>query len=211
MPRPRAAYPAQVSDFVIGLASWVLQDGGYDDFTTGSTERFAVEMAYTDNLGPTHDTARLRCDSVDGFRYDVVGEVVADAEGTVVDIGRIRVFTGFQLEHLPHRRVGDRLTGQITLFVDSGVTRLERMPPLTYTWTIDKIELNVTTRVWLRPGDPGYPKTVRPGPLIGVVADDAQQWRVINRTRMWKDEEDSIAGGYRLHCTLLPDPPTQRI
>lgn len=207
MPWVRATYSAHVSDFVIGLASWVLQDGPFDDLRTGSTERFAVEMEAA-NLRPTCDDAPLRCESVDGFRYDVLGEVVWIADGTVFDLGRIQAVTESELEHLTHPRVGDRATGQITLFVDTGQIWTDRMPPLTYRWTIDRIELDVTPRVWLRPGDPGYPQHLRSGPPFGVAADGPEQWRVIDKTRKWKDDVDSIVGGYRLHCTLLPDPPT---
>jgi hypothetical protein len=191
-----------VTEFVIGLASWVLQDGNYSNFTTGETRRFALEMGSIENLQSAQSVGSFRIDGPDNDgRYDVVGQIVH--EGTVVDFGEVRATTPYQMDHIKRPRVGAWLEGRICLGVDpffyfEEMVRQDGMVPAIYAWRIDKIELNVSPMELVPRDDPRAFDRVKVGPT---------QWRLIDKTRMFKDEDDHVFGGYRLHCTLLPDPP----
>jgi hypothetical protein len=208
-----------VVEFVIGLASWVLQDGNYSNFKTGQARRFALEMGYIEDLKATDTDSSLALVAAGDGKYDAVGEVVH--EGTVVDFGLISAYTQFQMEHLKRPHVGDRVAGQISLNVDpffyfEEMVQQVGMVPVIYTWTINKIELDVTPMEAIDPTDPRFPhRHVGPGQTkVYVRTNGARQWRTIDKTRMWKDEAETddgfpmIAGGYQLTCTLLPEPPT---
>ena len=135
----------------------------------------------------------------------------------MIDFGRVRAYSYFQLSNVKHPRVGDRLEGRASLFVDpffyfEEMAELSGVPPAIYTWRIDAIELCVSAVEWVPKDDPRVFKQYRrrggTQTHFRVRVGGPDKWRTIEKTRMWKDDDESIAGGYRLQCTLQPDPPT---
>jgi len=196
-------------------------DGNYSDFETGETRRFALEIGYAVDLKPTSADTPLRCTPVGGEMYDAVGEVThvaatEDYRASLLDFGPVRAYTYY----IKPQRVGDRLEGRISLDVDpffyfEEIAKQTGVPPIIYTWRIDKIELDVTPMEWAPKDDPrvieqyshlGALKGSQPDFRVRV-DDGPDQWRTIDQTRWGDDDDDAIAGGYRLHCTLLPEPP----
>jgi hypothetical protein len=178
-------------EWVLDLASWIIQDGNYDEVTTGDHLDAAVEFGFED--APTLTEAESPSASHDsGSTYDVAGRVeLVEPEVWVVDIG-ITVFN----EAPPPRgvAVGDRVAGKFWLGVAHSLYRasLSGMPALIYSWRV--VEILQQTAPFV------------PGPEPRTRVRDASRlgWKTIERTNAWTDDDGSA--DYLLRCELLPEP-----
>ena len=178
----------------IGLASWVVQDGNYGDFQTGSRVQFALEF-YCENLVPLEEHAVQRCSikHVEDDQYRVVAQIVhTHTEWIVLDFGILAYQDCFLSADL---KVGDWVRGEINLSIDhfsyfEGLSRQTNAPALIYTWQIDKIDL--LTAPWVQEAS-------------ALRRRDTKKWgwREVRNTDAWKDE-DGLAE-YIFTCTKLGD------
>jgi hypothetical protein len=181
-------------EWVLGLSSWIIQDGNYGDVATGDRLDAAVEFGFEDALTLTEvasPCARREADSV----YDVTGHVVlVEPDVWVVDVG-ISVFN----EHAPPQglSVDDHITGKMWIGVDpffyfERLGKRPSMPPLIYAWKVVEI---------LRQTAPHVPA----GPRLLVRDASRLGWETIERTNACSDDDGRA--DYVLRCELLPDPP----
>jgi hypothetical protein len=94
---------------MLGLSSWIIQDGNYGDVARGDGLEAAVEFGFEDAPALV-DATDISARHVDGSTYDVVGRIVlTEADVWVMDIG-ICVFN----ERAPPRglAVGDTVAGR---------------------------------------------------------------------------------------------------
>ena len=178
----------------LGLSSWIIQDGNYDDVRRGDRLEAAVEFGFEESVSLTEvnePSARCHRDNV----YDVVGRVATvEADVWVVDIG-ISIFN----EHAPPGglAVGDCIAGKVWVGVDpffyfERLAKRASMPPLIYTWRVVEI---------YRQTAPFVPA----GPRLLVRDASKLGWESIEHTDAAGD--DGGRAEYLLRCELLPGEP----
>jgi hypothetical protein len=184
---------------VVGLHSWIIQDGNYGDFARNTNAAFALEFYASSPLeifesNPKLVPALIRIGDDD---YDVVGQVIHAADGWwAIDVGVI-VFQ--ETEPPAAVRQGSWLRGKISIGIDP-FFYFERLahqpgaPALVYDWMIERIEMQTAPPIEVKPR---------------VMGRDATKlgWKEILKTKAWEDE-----GEYLLHCTRIggPRPPRSR-
>ena len=177
----------------IGLSSWIIQDGNYEDFSVGDTRQFALDFYSKKRLRKIRD-ASLRMSNATAETYDICAQVkFVDGDVWVLDCG-VQVF---REEHPPARvSVGEYVEGRISVGIDpffykENLHRLPGMPKIAYCVEVGAISIETTPRVRV------FGVTQRRG---------KRTFRAIARTDALKDD-DSHAH-YILHCNLIPgDPP----
>lgn len=172
---------------VVGLHSWIIQDGNYGDFARNAHAAFALEFCPLSPLERVEPTPKPvpALAHIGNDEYEVVGQVIHVADGWwVIDTG----FLFFQdTEPPPTVRQGDWLRGRISIGIDP-FFYFERLahepgaPALVYDWNIERIEIEVRPRAMQQ--DPTK---------LG--------WQEISETNAWED-----AGEYLLHCTRTAGP-----
>lgn len=167
---------------MIGIDSWVIQDGNYPDFVTGQRAELAVEYASRSGLRGLSGEHEVSARWVGGSAYDVIARVVHDEPNArVLDCGLL-VYHFVGIEDPEHRsEVGAWVTGVVDLGVDpgfyaDGLARESGFPQLAYAWTVEEVLRRAR----------------------GAPAD----LTVVERTDAWADE----APGYVLRCRLDPRP-----
>jgi hypothetical protein len=178
---------------VVGLSSWIIQDGNYGDFRCGERAAFALEF-YASTEWAEIDPGRAPAPSLihaGGAHYRTSGQVVHVAD----DWWAIDAGTLLYREERPPRvvRRGSWLGGEIDVGVDpffyfERLSKRADAPPLIYDWMIEKIEIQTAPFIETRPRmmerDPE-----RPG------------WREIGSTDAWND--DGGRAEYNLHCKRI--------
>lgn len=195
------------TEWDISLASWIVQDGNYDDFHRGQVATFALE--WWGEVRPS-DVQRKRAQPIEPARYAIGGEVVyTAAKGAgpgrshlvVLDIG-VRAYRDASSEILPSNiGRGTFVTGNIGLGIDYYYYMefhhwWPDIPPLTYTWRIERI--SQLSAPWIPTTTPwGAPAQMR---------DESKMTYIdIDQTRAWEDEQGHA--DYILHCALLDPVP----
>jgi hypothetical protein len=181
---------------VVGLHSWIIQDGNYDDFATNTNAAFALEFyasspleVFESNPKPVPALVRI-CDA----DYEIVGQVIHVADHWwVMDVGVLVFQEG---EPPATVRQGSWLRGKISIGIDP-FFYFERLahqpgaPAQVYDWKIERIEVQTAPLIEVKPR---------------VMARDRTKlgWKDIPETNAWEDE-----GEYLIHCTRIsgPRPP----
>jgi hypothetical protein len=181
---------------VVGLHSWIIQDGNYGDFARDTNAAFALEFYAPALLEVLESNPRLAPDliRVRDADYEITGRVIHAAEHWwVIDVGVLL----FQEEKPPATvREGSWLRGKISIGIDP-FFYFERLahqpgaPAQIYDWKIERIELQTAPLVEVKPR---------------VFERDPAKlgWKDVLETNAWEDE-----GEYLLHCTRIggPRPP----
>jgi hypothetical protein len=179
---------------VIGLSSWIIQDGNYPDFLHG-VNAFAIEFAgaLLEEFVPDQEV-QPSLSHLQEHIYDAIGQVVHVADDWwVIDVGVL----AFR-EHEPpaHVRKGAWLRGEISIGVDpffyfEALGKQSGAPALIYDWDLQKIEMQTSPLIEVRPR---------------VLARDPAKlgWKEIAKTDAWED--DGGHAEYLLHCSCLGDP-----
>ncbi len=189
--------PGNAHSWLVGLDSWIVQDGNYPDFLTGQRTQFALEFASRGGLklldGPQEVSVRW----IDGSHYEVTAQIVHDKPNAqVLDFG-ILAYHFIGIEDPTHQpRIGAWVTGDINLSVDpffyvDQLAHEEGFPALIYTWTVQEI----------------LQKVGEESPQIGadhVHADTSRDFVRIEKTDVWGD--DSTLPSYLLRCRMEPVP-----
>ena len=178
---------------VVGLSSWVIQDGNYGDFAQGENTAFAIEFyagSALEEFEP-NPAASPSLTHLGNACHAASGQVVHVAEDWwAIDVGIL----AFRQEIPPaHVKSGAWLRGEMYVGVDpffyfEELGHRPGAPALIYDWNIERVY-------------------VQTAPLDGVrhrimVRDPAKLgWKEIAETKAWEDE-----GEYLLHCVRLDGP-----
>jgi len=199
-------FTVRVVDWHIVLSPWIIQDGNYGDFHRGDTAEFALEY-YPQSL-VLSDNRQVHASRIDDSRYRVTAEVVySESDFTVLDFG-LRAYSRGR----DTRPASTRIEGELTLGIDpffyfESIGKNPRVPPLVYTWRIDRI---VRTSAPLISG-----KGPR-GPKHLVWDKSRKVSEDVDRTDAWGDDRKMRATpnslpmsdfSYTLVCTKLDEPP----
>jgi hypothetical protein len=189
--------PGNAHSWLVGLDSWIIQDGNYPDFLTGQRTEFALEFASRGGLKLLDVAQEVSVRWIEGSHYEVTAQIVHDkANAQVLDFG-ILAYHFIGVEDPTHQpRIGAWVTGEINLSVDpffyfDQLAHEEGFPALIYTWTLQEI----------------LQKVGEESPHIGadhVHAGTSQDFVRIEKTDAWGD--DSTLPSYLLRCRMEPLP-----
>lgn len=189
--------PVNAHSWLVGLDSWVVQDGNYPDFVTGQRTDFALEFASRGGLKMLEEAQEVSVRWIEGSHYEVTAQIVHDKPNAqVLDFG-ILAYHFIGIEDPTHQpQIGAWVTGEINLSVDpffyfDQLALEEGFPALIYTWTVQEI----------------LQKVGEAPPYIGadhVHADKSHDFIRIEKTDVWGD--DSSLPSYLLRCRMEPVP-----
>lgn len=177
----------------IGIDSWIIQDGNYDDFAVGQETKFALEF-YPISL-ISSDCKSFSIIESKSYQYRICGQIVYCTEKVwVLNFG----FLAFQESEPPEFAIKDSwVEGEIYLGIDpyfysSYLKSLPNMPSLTYNFRIENILLETTP--WVEKLDASARK---------MLTRDTQKesFAEITKTDAWKD--DNQRASYILKCFPL--------
>jgi hypothetical protein len=190
-----------MSEWKIGLAAWIIQDGNYGDLRCHERTNFALEF-YPHSSQPSSSSEK-QARWIAASKYTVNGEVVFVAERCfVVDFGLLAYRDG---EPAEWAREGSWLEAEIYLGVDpffyfEELAHVKGIPPLIYSWQVNKI--GVETAPFIETVD-------AQGTAILVRDETKSAFRQIQQTDAWKD--DGGHGEYVLDCTLIDVAPIREL
>ncbi|PJG50371.1 hypothetical protein CVM73_36735 [Bradyrhizobium forestalis] len=182
-----------MADLIVGLDSWIVQDGNYGDFVQATKVSFALEFCPVITLpgsGP-HDRKAPSITHRFDSSYDIVAQVVhAHDDWWVLDAGLLMYCDGKPPDNA---RLGAWLGGLVFIGVDpffyfESHAHLPGAPAMVYDWKIEKIEVETGPFIETKP------KHFERDP-------EKRGWKEVARTDAWHDD-----GGYLLHCTRLDGP-----
>lgn len=131
--------------WLIGIDSWVIQDGNYPDFVTGQRADFALEFAGRRGLTVVEKAPGPRVEWIADSRYEVTAQIVHDEPNALVlDFG-LRAYRFIGIEDPQHRsQVGAWVTGEINLAVDpffykDELANEDGFPALSYSWIVQEV------------------------------------------------------------------------
>ncbi|HZT97397.1 MAG TPA: hypothetical protein VFB34_11250 [Chloroflexota bacterium] len=182
-------------EWAIGLESWIIQDSNYPDFECGQQAKFAVEFSFDDLTLEEH--TRPSSELIRGYAYLLTARVegVWD-KAWVIDCGISVVEAAAPPKGV---EAGDLITGRALLGIDpyeyAGYLHdLPGMPPLIYTWRINRISRETTPRVEV-------------APRVWQRDHKRVAYVDVERTDAWHDDDGRAS--YVLHCELLDVPPAR--
>lgn len=133
--------------WLVGLDSWIVQDGNYPDFITGQRTDFAVEFASRGGLQVLDGAHEVSVKWLHGSNYEVTAQIVHDKPNAqVLDFGILAYhFIGIE-DPMHEPRTGAWVTGRVNLGVDPffyfrQLALEPAFPALIYTWTVQEILL----------------------------------------------------------------------
>jgi hypothetical protein len=177
------AGPSIMTVLHIGLNSWIVQDGNYDDFTVGGSYRFALEF-YPHDIAPStavDDSVAPGLHHTIGATYAARGKIVRTAASNwVVDFG-VPAFQG--AEPPGWARPGMLVAGRVYLGIDpffyfEELKNEPGMPNLFRRWLVQRILLETTP--WQTSTDGGRTVMTR--------ADVPRSFVEVPRTDAWKHD-----------------------
>jgi hypothetical protein len=183
------------NSLIVGLSSWIIQDGNYRDFKRGDRASFALEFNAPTALDVVEDDAQTpSLEHLHSSIYRVLGNVVhvREMEWWAIDVG-VLMYRGGRPP--PDAGEGSWVSGQVYIGVDhfaylERFSRHHTAPGLIYDWIINKIEIQ--TAPFIKVNERSM---VRDPERLG--------WREIEATNAWKDG----VADYLLHCERLDNPP----
>jgi hypothetical protein len=186
-------------EYIIGLNSWIIQDGNYPDISVGDQRDFALEFYATYQMKTADVQGQTALDTLDRPSINgVVKTVFADKDVWIIDFGIMAYCT----QPIPlDAKVGDLYEISAYIGVDpfdyfERLNRKPGVPPLIYSWKIDAIQLETTP--WIEKADAR-------GRTIKMRDESRFSCKSVDRTSAWDHDEGSAE--YALHCTLLDRQP----
>jgi hypothetical protein len=177
----------------IGVDSWIIQDGNYDDFAVGEARKFALEFSgkQLTSSQTKERSALLLKTSI----YKVSAQVVyVDPKVWVIDFG---ILAFWESEPPAFAEVGSWVEGDIFIGIDpffykEYLHKLPNIPKLTYNWKVEGILLDDTPRL----------KSVNESGGITLTRDLTREaWRKVERMNAWEDDNGSAS--YILQCEMV--------
>ena len=190
-----------MSTFEIGLDAWIIQDGNYPDFKTGTIVPFAVEAVLT-RLDAGAENRQYLTPKGHG-RYDFAGRITYMHEDVYgLDLGALQTYTSPRAEIDPRggRSDWEWIEGELLLGVDpffyaQEYWDLPNMPALIYPWQIEAIDSETT---------PWQLTTDSHGGVIQSRVEGERSFRRVGATDAWKDDDGNAH--YVLHCRATGEP-----
>jgi hypothetical protein len=186
-----------MNDWRIGLSAWIIQDGNYGDFRCHERAEFALEF-YPQNCQPSASPEK-QARWLHTSKYAVNAKVIFVAKRCfVLDFGLLAYR---QAEPPKSIRKGLWVQAEIYLGVDpffyfEALAHVKGMPPLIYSWHINKISIETAPFI----------ETVDARGTRMMVRDETKSgFQEIEQTDAWND--DNGHGDYVLECTLMDVPP----
>jgi hypothetical protein len=182
-----------MSEWKIDLSSWIIQDGNYRDFHCGDLAEFALEF-FPKKIQISKSTERNAYLIKDSL-YKINGQIIFYTQNVwIIDFG-IKVFQ--EAEPVKNAKAGDFVCGEIYLGVDpffyfENLYKIPDIPPLIYTWRINRIE---------RQTAPFIETKTQSGQRILRRDESKRGYLEIEKTNAWEDDNGFAA--YLLHCTKL--------
>lgn len=131
-------------DLIVGLDSWIIQDGNYGDFVRATTRSFALEFYPLVRL-PRYGRPDGKAPSFTQIQenaYEIVGQVVHSQEDWwVLDVGLLMYCDGKPPDNA---RLGTWLGGLVDIGIDpffyfENYAHEPGAPAMVYDWKIEKI------------------------------------------------------------------------
>ena len=190
-----------MSEWKIGMSSWIIQDGNYFDFRCQDRINFALEF-YPHQCKPS-SSSKKQAIYLRENRYLVNAEVVFVAERCfVLDFGILAYGQAVPPSSI---QMGSWVEAEIYLGVDpffyfEDLGNLSGMPPLIYRWQINKIGIETAPHI----------ESVDASGARMMIRDESKlAFREIRQTDAWKDDNGNA--DYLFDCTLMNDPPKQKL
>ena len=177
-------------ELLVGIDSWIIQDGNYPDFQVGEQYRTAFEF-YQPQLSPVPSGCPSLTPLTNEFYVVSAAVAFASPDLFVIDAG-VKLFT--ETPPTSPYPVGTFLSGSVGIGIDpfdyfEGVLENPHWPNLFYTWRLKEIRLITTPWVVSR-DDHDVPTARRPpGPYT---------FRTIDRTDAQHDSDGNA--GYVFLC-----------
>ena len=172
----------------VGLSSWIIEDGNYNDFSVGDVRSFALEYYNEAELPPA--TAAPSHRHLGDARHAVSGRRVHLTPtwcAIDVDVLAYRELLGFQAP--PPSFSGQVYLGVDPFFYFESLAHEAGAPALVYDWRIHRIEVETAPRIL----------------KDGLMIYDPDK-------RKRADVQDTKAGeDFILHCERLPGPPQRHL
>lgn len=187
--------------YSIGLDSWIIQDGNYDDFEAGKDYLFAVEF-YSKSIQRSEKRGAV-CTHLFSGLHRIEAEVVfTGPECWIIDVGFL-AYT--KAENKEGFKAGDRVEMEAYLGIDpfyyfEELQADKEIPAMIYRWHLERILLDTT---------PWVNKKNKRGESVRIRNISESSSKRIDRTRAWDDDDGSAA--YILEVNLLSDEPKRRL
>lgn len=182
---------------LVGLTSWIINDGNYGDFRRGERASFALEInaPTTLSLAEAESAQTPSLQNVEGNLYRVLGNVThVFSDWWVINAGLLLYR---QRRPPPGVEPGCWIKGEVQIGIDpfdysQRFSRQPDAPALIYDWEVKKIEIQTAPYIEVSPR---------------TMARDTSQrgWREIEQTRAAQDDRGMAE--YLLHCERLDNPP----
>ncbi len=182
-----------MADIIVGLDSWIIQDGNYGDFAQATNVSFALEFCPVVPLSrygrPDHKAPSFA--HILESSHEIVAQVVhAQDDWWVLDAGVLMYCDGKPPDIA---RLGTWLWGLVFIGIDpfpyfENHAHEPGAPAIVYDWKIEKIEMETGPFVETRP------KHFERDPK-------KRGWKEVAKTDGWHED-----GSYLLQCTRLGGP-----
>jgi hypothetical protein len=184
------------AEWLLGMSSWVIQDGNYPDFAVGEPRRFALE--FSDKTLREVKPGIRSAEALGEARFEITADVAyAAPDLLMLDFGLL----AYSDARAPAAESGTWRSGIVRLEVDHFTyfethAKREGIPPAVYAWTI--------TGIWRQTA----PHILDPHQNIFARDPGRLGYAPLDRTDAWHD--DGGRAEYLLRCRLESDPPTFR-
>ena len=170
----------------IGLSSWIIQDGNYEDFEVDREYRFALKFDAI-RFDPAHDQRRY-LKPLQAAEYRFCGEIIMGEAGlTVLDVG-VLCYEERRTPQSERFAAGELFLGIDPFFWTENHCKRSGVPNLFYNSRIREIRLETTPRV------EAAKNTFKRRPGVRTFSP-------LTRTNAWDD--DNCYAEYVLTCELL--------
>lgn len=190
-----------MTQWQVGLSSWIIQDGNYGDFRRGQTAAFALE--FYPHECRISAAKELRAELVGEDRYRVTAKVLdVFREACVIDFG-VRAFRRHGWPKIIEKGAwidADIYLGIDPFFYFEGLNKVRGMPPLIYDWKTRKITMQTAPFIESRNAR---------GQRVLTRDESKSAYREVARTDAWDDDDGHVE--YVLHCQMLDRPPRRTL
>lgn len=175
----------------VGVDSWIIQDGNYDDFVVGQKTKFALEFYPVLLKSSDHNSKSFT--ELSFNRYKICGQIICSLENVwVLDFG---ILAYQEIKPPDYAKQGNWVEGEIYLGIDpffyfEYLKKVPEIPYLTYNLKIQQIYLETTP--WIKKSD-----------NIIARATGKESFKLTSETNAWVD--DNGHASYILKCLIIEE------
>jgi hypothetical protein len=190
-----------MSQWRVGLSSWIIQDGNYGDFQRGQQAAFALEFFPHDCRPSSAKECRARRTGEN--RYSVTAKVLhVSRRACVIDFG-VRAFRQGSWPKILKKGAwidADLYLGIDPFFYFEELANARGMPPLIYDWTIRAITMQTA---------PFLESRTDRGQRLFIRDESKSAFKRVQQTAAWTD--DNGHAEYVLHCQVHDRRPRRTL